>query len=217
MQEMEIWKNRRKEKMKTITRNYNVYKYAELSEQAKDKVRTDYLIDYSEENVSFFHDTAIEYLKAKYPNSDLNIEFDFSGCQSSGLNIYGTFNLIDFDYTGKDDFTWFLNFVSGEIELRSNKGSYTYSLKDIDESKIYHALCAEYEDALDNIYIGLTDDGRGQIERLTKMVLAKLKEVENNLYVQGENMVNYISDESMMETSEVNEWYYFKNGELFVG
>ena len=62
---MEIWKNRRKEKMKTITRNYNVYKYAELSEQAKDKVRTDYLIDYSEENVSFFHDTAIEYLKAK--------------------------------------------------------------------------------------------------------------------------------------------------------
>lgn len=203
--------------MKEITKIYKVYGYAELSEQAKEKVKTDYLIDYLEENVSFFYDNAIELLKAKYPNSDLDIEFDFSSCQGSGLNIYGTFNLMDFDYTGENDFTWFLNSVSGEIELRGHKDSYTYSLKDIDEPKIYHALWAEYEDTLDNIYIGLTDDGRGQIERLAKMVLAELKDVESDLYVQGGKMVNYVSDENMQEIATANRWEYLEDGTIWQG
>lgn len=40
--------------MKKVTKNYNVFEYGELSEKAKEKVKNDYLINWAEENTTFF-------------------------------------------------------------------------------------------------------------------------------------------------------------------
>ena len=79
--------------MEIITREYKVYNFSELSEDAKEKVKQWYLDDdfrpYEFENIY------TEDLKYLFNNSDLKLQFSLSYCQGDGLNIYGKLDLVD--------------------------------------------------------------------------------------------------------------------------
>ena len=79
--------------MEIITREYKVYNFSELSEDAKEKVKQWYLDDdfrpYEFENIY------TEDLKYLFNNSDLKLQFSLSYCQGDGLNIYGKLDLMD--------------------------------------------------------------------------------------------------------------------------
>ena len=79
--------------MEIITREYKVYNFSELSEEAKDKVKQWYLDDdfrsYDFENIY------TEDLRYLFNNSDLKLQFSLSYCQGDGLNIYGKLDLMD--------------------------------------------------------------------------------------------------------------------------
>lgn len=200
--------------MKKVTKNYNVFEYGELSEKAKEKVKNDYLINWAEESTTFFYETALEYLKSKYPNSNLDIEFDLSCCQGSGLNIYGVFALADFDYSGKDDYNWLIDFVE-DIELSQHKDRYTYSLKQVDKTRKYYDVINDYEATLDHEYIELNEAGKCAIEKLVNDIMDMLEQEEQKLYKQGDYMVNEIDDEEMQETAKANGWEYLEDGSMF--
>lgn len=200
--------------MKKVTKIYNVYKYEELSDGVKEKVKEDYLINWSEENTILFYETALRYLKTKFPSSDLKIEFDFSCCQGSGLNIYGTFALTDFDYSGKDDYNWLTDFINN-IKLSRHTDRYTYSLKEIDKIRKVHNIINRYEETLDHEYISLNDDGKRAIEKLVNDIMDMLAEEEQKLYKRGDYMMNEISDENMQEIAKANGWEYLEDGSIF--
>ena len=75
----------------TITKTYNVFKYEELSEKAKENVKENYLTDYRD--AYDFEELCKEKLKELFRDAQLNVQFDLSYCQGGGFNIYGKIDL----------------------------------------------------------------------------------------------------------------------------
>ena len=75
----------------TITKTYNVFKYEELSEKAKENVKENYLTYYRD--TYNFEELCKEKLKELFRDAQLNVQFDLSYCQGSGFNIYGKIDL----------------------------------------------------------------------------------------------------------------------------
>ena len=79
--------------MEIITREYKVYNFSELSEDAKEKVKQWYLDD--DFRPCEFENIYTEDLRYLFNNSDLKLQFSLSYCQGDGLNIYGKLDLMD--------------------------------------------------------------------------------------------------------------------------
>lgn len=120
--------------MKEITRNEKIYDFDELSDNAKETARRNYLDQFrcAEDFERFCKDDLDNY----FENSDLEVQFSLSYCQGDGFNIYGKMKLseaIDFvlHKTSNFDnktirfFKW-LKTLDYEIELSQNKARYTY-------------------------------------------------------------------------------------------
>ena len=79
--------------MRTITIDYDVYTYDELSAEAKNKVK-DWILSDDFRNYELY-DILKEDLKALF-NADLDVEYSLSYCQGDGLNIYGEISAENF-------------------------------------------------------------------------------------------------------------------------
>ena len=80
--------------MKNIT--ITAYDYNELTGQAKTRAyNTMYEAIIDCVNDCFYDDTKDD-LCDRFCNSILDLQYDFSNCQGSGLNIYGDFDLRDY-------------------------------------------------------------------------------------------------------------------------
>lgn len=75
--------------------NVKIYKYDELTEQAKDRARDGVYLQYWDDYTECAYTSIRNDLECIFPNSDLDIQFDFSCCQGSGVNIYGNVRLTD--------------------------------------------------------------------------------------------------------------------------
>lgn len=199
--------------MKTVTKNYEVYEYTELSERAKEKAKRDYLQFNFNFAAEYFTEDCLTVLNERYPNSELKVQWDVSGCQGDGVNIYGTFNLKDFGYSGKSDIDWILTNCK-EITLEENK-KYAYSLKDFDNQRRY--AVDEIATNIENSTIfKISNAGIEIITDFVNCLFDELEELERQFYDAGDEQINDVSNEIMIELSETNEWYYLENGELFV-
>lgn len=78
--------------MRTITVEYNLYKYDELSDEAKDKAKETLL---GWRDPEMFREVVLNDLNYLLPNSDLDVQFDLCYCQGDGLNIYGEVDVED--------------------------------------------------------------------------------------------------------------------------
>lgn len=78
--------------MRTITVEYNIYEYDELSDKAKDKVK-ETLLNLREPEM--FREIVLNDLDYLLPNSSLDVQFSLSYCQGDGLNIYGEVDVED--------------------------------------------------------------------------------------------------------------------------
>ena len=148
--------------MKNIT--ITAYDYNELTGQAKEKAYNtiyDFMIDYV--NDCFYDDTKYE-LNNRFCNSILDLQYDFSACQGSGLNIYGDFDLRDYlpyyqaSEKIKRTIAFYVDILKNyncfdalNIELSQNN-RYTYSRKFID-IKDAEEIAEEIAEELKNNYI----------------------------------------------------------------
>ena len=78
--------------MREITKIFNVYRYAELSQAAKEKVYNWYLEGQSDLSYIFTEDCE-NRLAELFPNSDLKVQYSLGHCQGDGFNIYGEIQL----------------------------------------------------------------------------------------------------------------------------
>ena len=91
--------------MQQLIKIYNVYSYSELSNEAKEKAKEDYLNDYCRSEA--LTEIYMEDLKNIFPNSDLKIQWSLNGCQGDGVNIYGNLNINDiFNLPNVTDMKW---------------------------------------------------------------------------------------------------------------
>lgn len=66
----------------------NVYKFAELSDKAKEAAKQTYLDTCRQTDE--FNDMVREDLNSFFPGANLKLEYSLSCCQGDGLNVYGT-------------------------------------------------------------------------------------------------------------------------------
>lgn len=206
--------------MKNIT--ITAYDYNELTEQAKTKAYNtiyEVIIDYV--NDCFYDDTKYE-LNNRFCNSILDLQYDFSSCQGSGLNIYGDFDLRDYlpDYQAseksKRTIAFYIDtlknyncFDALNIKLSENN-RYSYSRKFID-IKDAEEIAEEIAEELKNNYIKNI-----KIDILVDFIKSAYQYIEKQediIFANGEKVFD-ICDDDIQEYCIENDIAFDASGRI---
>lgn len=214
--------------MKTITKTYNVYNYNELSDEAKEKVKQDYLDDPVRNDL--FYEDCMETIYSLFPQSDLKVQYSLSYCQGDGFNTYGkldVFNVINLIRNREKLPISLLNKVEKDMDSFTNKELdmisqyYNYYCSSI---KIPHDPMYCYSKAY---YIDFADDWKEQLENaemeynenviikfeyFVRMFFSELNSMFEN---DGYEFLYNVSEEEIEDWCEANEYMFLENGTLF--
>ena len=206
--------------MKNIT--ITTYDYNELTEKAKTRAYNtiyEFLIDFV--NDCFYEDTKDE-LCDRFCNSILDLQYDFSSCQGSGLNIYGDFDLRDYlpHYQASEKIKHTIAFYTDTLKnyncfdalniKLSKNNRYTYSRKFID-IKDAEEIAEEIAEELKNNYIKnikidiLVDFKKSAYEYIEKQ--------EDIIFANGEKVFD-ICDDDIQEYCVENDIVFDASGRI---
>lgn len=208
--------------MRVATVEYKVYKYNELSEEAKEKAKEWYL---NGQEAFIFTDMCKEDLYNLFGKNNLDVQYSLASCQGDGFNIYGKinaesiFNCLD-KHNGGTQLKKFEDVMTaeekkvileyanecGEIELPMNN-RYCYSLADyidIAEDWVWKLECVEQEDINEDVLV--------KFEKLVRDIFYTLC---RHYEKWGYEYFYEISDEDMEDACEANEWEFTEDGEIF--
>lgn len=197
--------------MKTVTVEYEVYTYEELSEQAKEKVKKWYLEGQDPEIFSDICKSNLQYL---FPESELDVQFSLSYCQGDGLNIYGTLYLDEVlvhlkeHFTDKEQrfFTWLFNYFGAAYSLEENR-HYCYCLCS------RQSYFNEYIDQMEyNDFRNIPYDLFEKAETLYKNYLCKIcSQFEDD----GYEYFYEVDDETLSDHCYANDYIFLADGTIF--
>lgn len=206
--------------MRIETVEYKVYKYNELSDDAKEKVREWYL---KGQEPFIFTEDCEEDLRNLFGKNNLKVQYSLGYCQGDGFNIYGTidaesiFNCLE-KHNGGTQLERFENILTdkekrtilhyskdcGEIEIPMNN-RYCYSLADyIDITNCWEYNLYGYK----NVNIDVLD----KFENLVREIFGTLCMVYEKW---GYNFFYEISDEDLEEMCEANGYEFLEDGTIF--
>lgn len=206
----------------TVTKTYDVYKYNELSDSAKEKVKQWYL---EGQEPFIFTDDCEQDLCNLFGKNDLKVQYSLSYCQGDGFNIYGKIYAEDIlnclekhnggtqleqfeDVLTKKEKKAILHYakVCGAIELPMNS-RYCYSLAD------YIEIAEDWERELYySEYKNINVEALKKFEELVRDIFRTLcKSYEN----WGYEYFYEISEEDLEEMCEVNEYEFLDDGTIF--
>lgn len=197
--------------METITTTYTVYKYQELSENAKEKVRQWYLdgMEGSE-----FTDIVEEILFRIFPNSNLTVQYSLGYCQGDGLNIYGELNLLDMLEQTKHGFTdkeykrlryYFTTF--GDIVRLEANTHYCYCIAD----RYAYTDCTLNEMERR----GIRDIDTNLLNKFDAHAARTFTELCSQYETVGYKYFYEVDEDVLIECCEANNWRFLKDGRLF--
>lgn len=211
--------------MEVVTKEYKVYNYSELSEDAKEKAKQWYLDD--DFRPSEFENIYTEDLHYLFNNSDLKMQFSLSYCQGDGLNIYGKLDLMDVfaairdaDHSGeqfkqyKDLFSEheqktieaYMEACGREIELPYNR-HYCYCVDDRVD------FADEWIEILEYCrYKNIQIDTIRKMEKLVGMMFENLSATYEKY---GYDYFYNADDEVVNEACEANGWRFLEDGTFF--
>lgn len=203
---------------KTVTREFTVYSFSELSEEAKERARQDYL----EWNrcPEDFQDIMDYDLTELFPASDLKLAFEVSFSQSDFMGIYGNLSLIDainiVSIEFKNDFTekeirflkWAVSEYPRNVELSGNSRKFRrYGIAW--DSDLISDL--EYDLEYDNI----RDIRYKTLEKFETKLTGFLEELCKAYFSEAEKYFYEADDSEVEEWAEDNDYYFTENGKFF--
>lgn len=197
---------RKKISMKTFIKTIVGMQYNELSEDAKEKAKADYL-EYGRFPQEFSMDL-VENLKASYELHNLKTYYSLSYCQGDGLCLYGEISHSEI-----------FNNNFRKIALKGLKGRQITSVKEnlykIDfrhSGSYYYANSTDIE-AQENSY-DITDKQYALLEKVVTNIREWYLEFCREWEDIGYDYFYEISNEEMEGVSEANDYYYDENGVL---
>lgn len=210
--------------MRTVTVDYEVYKYNELSAEAKEKVKQWYL----ETQDSYgFTDMVEEDLNCLFSNNDLNVQYSLSYCQGDGFNIYGEVDTEDIfscleEHRGGTQLAKFENYltdkekktilhyageVGRKIKLPYNS-RYGYSLADYIEIAEDWQYDLEYYSGYSNI----NTEALKKFEELVREIFGTLCKIYEK---EGYEYFYEIDEETLEDNCEANGYEFLADGTVF--
>lgn len=203
--------------MRTVTKEFEIYKYNELTEKAKEEVKRWYLNGQSAE---IFTEDCKYDLEVLFGKNDLEVQYSLGYCQGDGFNIYGKIsaeqifnclkvidvpNLLNFkDMLTEEEKKTILEYAEecGDIELPYNN-RYCYSLAD------YIDIADEWGWYLEEGY------NEGLVEKFEQMVIDVFESLCNLYEENGYKYFYEISEEDLEECCEANEYEFLADGTFF--
>ena len=211
--------------MEIITREYKVYNFSELSEDAKEKVKQWYLDD--DFRPCEFENIYTEDLRYLFNNSDLKLQFSLSYCQGDGLNIYGKLDLMDVftairdtEHSGnlfeqyKDLFSEheqktieaYMEVCGRDVELPYNR-HYCYCIDDRVD------FADDWIESLE--YCRYKNIQIDTIRKMEKLVGRMFENLSATYEKYGYDYFYNADDEVVNETCEANGWRFLEDGTFF--
>lgn len=209
--------------MRTITVEYNVYKYNELSNEAKEAVKEWYL---ENQEPFFFTEMCKEDLYVLFGKNNLDVQYSLASCQGDGLNIYGKINAesiincLDNHYGGTQ-FEEFENVLTEEEKKAILSYAEDCGKIEIPMNNRYCYSIAEYIDIVENWmwelewhngYTNINEEALQKFEKLVREMFGKLCKTYEKW---GYDYFYEISDTDLEEVCEANEWEFLENGMIF--
>ena len=209
--------------MRTATVEYEVYKFSELSAEAKEKVKQWYLDGQPE---FIFTEDCKEDLKSLFGKNNLDVQYSLGYCQGDGFNIYGEIDaesifecleehragtqFAEFEnmLTDKEKKT-ILNYANecGKIELPINN-RYCYCIAD------YIDIADNWEYDLE-VYSNYKNINKEALEKFESLVKGIFKKICAIYEKWGYEFFYEISDEDLEEVCEANEYEFLEDGTIF--
>lgn len=209
--------------MRTATVEYNVYKYNELSDKAKEKVKEWYL---EGREPFIFTEDCEEDLHNLFEKNDLKVQYSLGYCQGDGFNIYGKISahsilnclekhnggtqLEEFEdaLTVKEKAT-ILHYAEecGDIELPMNN-RYCYCIAR------YTDIADDWEYQLEN-YSGYKNINKEALEKFESMVHGIFEKLCASYEEQGYDYFYEIEEEDLDEMCEANGYEFLEDGTVF--
>ena len=202
---------------------YNVYKYNELSDEAKEKVKEWYL---NGQEPFIFTEMVKEDLKNLFSKSNLDVQYSLAYCQGDGFNIYGEIDAETIfeclkKHNGGTQFKRFENILTdkerktilhyaeecGAIELPMNN-HYCYSLTD------YIDIAEEWQYRLEN-YFGYSNINKEALRKFEELVRGIFNTLCKYYEKWGYEYFYEISEKELEEICESNEYEFLEDGRIF--
>ncbi len=193
--------------MVAITKRINLYEYNELEETAKERAKQEFLNTRWDLDSDIFIEDSMKIVGNYFPIIDgLEIQYDLSYCQGSGVNIYGKFDLQNVDC-----FEWLKSEVDSFELARNNR--YCYSLKSQTETETVDEIITEFEYASGR---EITDCQAMEIRKMVETVFEKLEEAEKEIEDCGHKFFYEVSDEEMQDYADANGVLYLSDGTEYI-
>lgn len=209
--------------MKEVTMGFNVYRFEELNEEAKEVVKQWYLDGQDSSN---FNDILKYELDLFFPNSELNASYSLNYCQGDGVNIHGIISLKDvlefstlhqlneFYPKMKEVFTekeiktlnfYFKQISDSTIELPRTRGYACSAVMAYVEANLIESL--EYDK--------IRDINKKLIKKFEKFFIESLMILTKEFEERGYDFFYEISKEDLQEYCESNDYWFYENGEFY--
>lgn len=195
--------------MKTITKEYKVYTYDELSEKAKERVRNYFGENHADDETSMMKDDFAYQLEEEHPYfKNPDFIWSLNHCQGDGLSFSSRIDtrlFIDTYFPAlQNSKKCALEEMIYGFKTQYNNGRYCYASK------------SQVDFEIESCYSGKFN----RLEALAEKVLEKAKEVYIDVCYELKtfgysNYDHLYSDEYARETSEANEYTYLEDGEMF--
>lgn len=204
-----------------VVKELELYKYEELSSEAKEKAKKDYL-----DNLEpvLFTDMVETDLKTVFPNSDLKVQYSLNYCQGNGLSVYGSLDFEDIFNILKGNDPVLIEgidpFSEKEIKILRFYANEIGGFK-INENPRYLFFCEWDYNFADDWVDTFESDGFSSVqtelifrfEKAVKIIMCRYcKKWED----AGYDFFYEVEDDAMKEMSEGNDWEYLGDGTLYV-
>lgn len=202
--------------MKVVTKEFKVYSYNELSEEAKQKIKEWYLNDQE----SYIFDNMIEDdLSYLFPHSCLHFQYDLGYCQGDGFNIYGKVDIRDilnYKEDGENDYftekekrtlLFYVDECGCDIVLPENRSHYSYCVcdrNDIDEDFIYRLKDCDIR--------GIEVETIKKLQSAVEKIFCKLCDRYEN---DGYSYFYEVDEETLEDHCTFNGYEFLEDGSLF--
>lgn len=210
--------------MRIQTVNYEVYKYNELSDEAKEVVKKWWLD--GQDSYGFTEDVK-EDLKCLFGDNDLDVQYQLSYCQGDGFNISGEvdteniFKCLE-EHRAGEQLAKFENYltdkekktilhyaseIGGRIKLPANS-RYGYSLAE------YIEIAEDWEYDLE-YYSGYSNINKEVLEKFETLVREIFGTLCKVYEKWGYEYFYEIDEETLDELCEANGYEFLENGKIF--
>ena len=204
---------------KTVTREFTVYSFSELSEEVKERVRQDYL-EWNRRPEDF-QEMMESDLGVLFPISDLKVSFSVCYCQDDYMGIYGEFSLTDIlNFLSSADFTE--NFTEKEIRfLKWTVSEYPQTIKLNGNNRKFRRYGIAWDSDLtsdmeyDLEYDNIQDIRYNTLEKMEKVMTEIFEKICRNFFEDAEKFFYEVDDSEIEEWAEDNGYCFTEDGEIF--